>query len=100
MKHDDGYAQAKRAPGKKDTKRWCKGKAGREHVIETVVDRRSQTRQPNCRETDYRWFSSDGWLCYHVQQCVNCGKISKHWLSRAECPSYTGVGKRPKPPDF
>lgn len=37
---EDPPAEPKRPAGKKDTKRWCRGKVGREHIFEWVRDER------------------------------------------------------------
>lgn len=48
----------RRWPGKKDTKRWCKGVVGREHKLKTV-----------------RWPIGSNWInAWFVDLCTVCGK--------------------------
>jgi len=54
---------------KKDTKRWCKGKVGREHVTEI--------RMEDWLGRDYRcgrhtW--TGRWMCWESNVCTVCGK--------------------------
>jgi hypothetical protein len=92
---------ARRAPGRKDTRHFCRGKAGREHVPEIVM-----TPQPfytgvpggECGWTTHwsvRQRAYDGvrWSCRHEERCASCGKVLRctGQLTRAECPSYPGA---------
>lgn len=87
--------------GKKDTKRWCKGKVGREHTPETV--RHHYYSAPlfaskPCRWQEYwEWRSGEKvklrdtrWHCYHAIQCSTCGKYLDTWLTTDQCPDYEG----------
>jgi hypothetical protein len=60
-RHDPGHDlnQNRTAAKKKNTKRWCKGKAGRAHDYQIAKKYRGS------------WFSYDVWVC------SNCGK--KDW---------------------
>lgn len=84
---------------RKPTAKWCKGKVGREHVTEIVVNHNySSTR--DCRwgaiyfsfarraegPKDYRYW------CRHSRKCTACGKYVEYFLKDEDCPSYT-----PKP---
>lgn len=76
---------------KKDTKRWCKGHAGREHVPQT--ERPKWTTRPCELKGDSSWWPSrtssipdDDWRCNHQLVCVNCGKILEYFLDAALCP--------------
>ena len=73
-------------PGRKsykDTKRWCKGKVGREH-------------QPELMRPNRGWQSTCGlsvsetpqWVCNHILACTTCGKILKEWGN--DCPDREG----------
>jgi len=62
---------------KKNTRRWCKGVPGREHIV--VVERHSQYGY-DCGKRWGNWY----W-CLHVETCSACGKILRH-LKPAECP--------------
>lgn len=73
--------------GRKDTKRWCKGKPGREH--RAVLVKRPWFGH-GC--SGLGWWLWDGtqsgrWGCCHVMECENCGKILKN-LRDEECPDY------------
>jgi len=79
----------KRAPGRKNTRSWCRGKEGREHAPEIVfrpVYRHRCQWRPN--------WALDGahWDCQHAEQCGACGKILREGpqLLAAECPYYPG----------
>ncbi len=78
-----------RPPGKKDTKKWCKGKVGVSHVPHLVL------------HTFYgyscRWFKfyvgSDPkqrrqWNCMHRIECETCNKVLNAFLNPSECPNY------------
>jgi len=54
-----------KARSKKDTKRWCRGKVGREHDYEITKHATSE----------YSWFNYDTWTC------SQCGK---EWLRRSD----------------
>ena len=86
---------AKRLPGRKNTRAWCKGKEGRPHV--PVIVPRPLTRRDACEWTpgwdrDRRVWESAAWSCCHVEQCGECKKILRErWeLDLAECPAYPG----------
>lgn len=76
---------------KKNTRRWCRGKEGVEHVLETRLDKYAVYR----RERDphalicYRaeWWPRR-WWCSHERACVNCGKILVISLED-DCPDFT-----------
>ena len=80
----------KRAPGKKDTRRWCHGREGREHAL--VITFRGLYGRV-C-EWQVRWVGDGiGWHCEHEETCASCGKILRagYELARAECPAYPGA---------
>jgi hypothetical protein len=72
---------------RKNTKRWCKGKVGREHKPvkqwSHLAHYRLARGGPVC--TTSSWLSS-GWSCYHELACSTCGKILVQFLSKEECP--------------
>ena len=88
---------AKRAPARKDTKSWCRGKEGREHVLHLVLVPDYLSRRAKVCEWASAW-SIDGqeyrlgWVCMHREECVNCGRIFReHYdLKGEECPAYPG----------
>lgn len=75
----------------KQTKKWCRGKINVPHVTHLVIDK-SGWRQNCCGWI--RWNSSEPekfWRCCHIEQCINCGKILKHFIVSKECPDYPDV---------
>lgn len=106
------YVTGRRAPGKKNTRDWCLGKVGREHL--TAIHRPVNTGIHQCRWEPCDWtrlpnggFQARAWtyLCGHVEMCVACGKVIRprpRWsrspirgrLSVVECPDYG-----PPPPE-
>ena len=83
----------KRAPGRKDTRRWCQGKVGVEHTPEVALKgglRRTCGWRPRWR-LDARRFRAD-WECWHEERCANCGKVSRYLgsLGAADCPDFPG----------
>jgi hypothetical protein len=97
---NNGYARAaeleatasdgpRRERGRKDTRRWCKGKPGVEHVP-VIVFRPWYGRE--CRPPQ-EWAARlcpSGWDCEHREVCENCGKILREpWkLAKEECPAW------------
>lgn len=76
---------------RKDTRRWCRGKVGVEHVL--VIQKASWSRNFPCRMFSYRRGPNfpAAWVCRHQRACENCGKIIDHSIKVDECPD------RPKP---
>jgi hypothetical protein len=68
---------------KKDTKRWCKGKVGREHVGEIVFN--PIWGNPSCGPS---W--GNRWFCHHAEICKNCGKRIRWSVGKGECPDLRG----------
>lgn len=87
---------AKRAPAKKDTRHFCKGKPGVEHVPAIVQDERA----PGWLKAGCGWRADwrvrlrgydAGWHCQHREICTGCGKILREgWDVGRECPDYPG----------
>ena len=89
---------AKRAPARKDTKHWCHGKEGAEHVPHLVLaEDTPQAREHACRWT-VRWdwqvthAWAVGWKCGHREACAGCGRVLRELgdLKARECPVYPG----------
>lgn len=84
--------------GRKDTRKWCKGKVGVEHQPETV--RSPFYNGPIFADKDCHWTSykvykrgvpqdfPPKWACYHRIQCSVCFKVLKDWLPTDLCPTY------------
>lgn len=78
---------------KKNTRKWCKGKKGREHdpVLIKRNDWLSYQHKGICH-TVKRFISwnkgdrvyEDRWYCCHILKCSKCGKIIKDFPD--ECP--------------
>lgn len=79
-----------RPHARKDTRRWCKGKPGREHALE-IVFRPWYGRTCHALDPGH-WlnFSGGDWHCEHREACSQCGKILREgWkLAREECPNW------------
>jgi hypothetical protein len=75
---------------KKDTKRWCKGKVGREHVGEIVYN--PMWGNPVCGVSTWMKHSKR-WSCHHMDACKNCGKRLRWSITLEECPTYQERGK-------
>lgn len=81
---------------RKPTAKWCKGKIGREHEPELVLNH-NWTSRTTCGWRDlmmwrggervhWKWQYS----CYHSMQCKNCGKYTEWTLkNKDDCPDYT-----------
>ncbi len=67
---------------KKNTKKWCGGKEGRQHQIEIILSDRYGTKV-KCGNKMFRPM----WLCYHQEKCNVCGKILKYSLDK-KCPKF------------
>lgn len=86
----------KRAPARKDTRHYCKGKPGVEHVPHLVRHPLFWRRDdPGCR-WQASWTTRDGgyaacWACDHREECERCGKVLRDHIPAAECPAYPGI---------
>jgi hypothetical protein len=79
---DDVDSGVRRHLGRrKDTKRWCKGKVGREHKAEIVRDPQLIWRAGTKCQHQAQWLP-----CTHLERCTECGKILRRWLPVEECP--------------
>jgi hypothetical protein len=91
---DDPAAPMRRG-SRKNTRDWCKGKAGREHQMRVQVP-------PSRAGAVCRWGpayefgrvsleqASVRWECCHVRLCIICGKEAFPSVPRQECPDYPG----------
>jgi hypothetical protein len=89
---------AKKAPARKNTRSWCKGKVGVEHIPVLVLDHTDPQfgKAPPCRWA-VGWSSTARkdvvyWRCPHHEVCGRCGKVLRdRWsVSITECPDYPG----------
>lgn len=69
---------------KKNTRRWCKGKVGREHTpeIRHTGERNGWAKGWVCGPR--RW-GLKGWSCHHEEICTTCGKLLR-WTLGGDCP--------------
>ncbi len=92
----------RRRPAKKDTRRWCRGKVGREHTLKIAVP--PNAHQANCgwrtrRHVDDTYPPSWSYFCRHAELCTVCGKVFRRyfdWLHEetsglhpVDCPEFT-----------
>jgi hypothetical protein len=87
----------RRPPGRKDTRRWCRGKAGAEHVLVLEMTPFPSWRTARVCGWLSRWDipAQDyrvGWGCGHREVCANCRKVFREpWeLPPEMCPAYPG----------
>lgn len=86
---EDFYKETDYTPRKKkNTKRWCKGKVGKEH--EPVIELNTKRMYGNIRECR----SGGWWYCFHHEVCKNCHKELKYMV---DCPDFPGQTKRKWP---
>lgn len=82
------YAPAKRAPGRKDTRLWCAGKVGRQHVVMIALDNFHASYMHQCGERS--WWRGR-YFCAHVYRCVTCGKNMSN-VHPEQCPDRAARG--------
>lgn len=84
---------------RKDTRRWCKGKVGREHVLTIELDPRLSWAKEGCRWVPYWVWSRKGgghrerrtrYACHHHEVCTVCGKRMRDgWdFAPEDCPDF------------
>lgn len=79
----------------KNTRKWCRGKAGVEHEEEIILGRDTYRRKTECgwsplwsvERQDY----TVSWYCNHHVVCKNCSKVLDDKIFRTECPAYPGT---------
>lgn len=93
----DDPEPVKRPAGRKDTRHWCKGKPGVEHVPQLTLHSPFPWKRggPCCRWVA-SWSSRDGeyaacWSCDHRETCSRCGKVLRDPIPAGECPAYPGT---------
>lgn len=74
--------------GRKNTRRWCKGKVGVEHVTEVRLNKHATSPWRNGTPPCYRADWSKHWWCNHEEYCTRCGKTTRASLEN-DCPDYT-----------
>lgn len=85
------HPRVSRAPAKKDTRRWCRGKVGVEH-FPVIVKRTGWYGLRGCERVTEEWalklWPGRTWRCSHREECANCGKVVRHSINLVECPAY------------
>jgi len=83
-------APTKKTPSKKDTRKWCRGKEGVEHVV--ALETNSWTN-PNTHETVRcrwtPWGKRPHYTCWCRKRCTTCGKVMEDYLrDKTQCPYW------------
>jgi hypothetical protein len=91
-----GHRERRPKSASKDTRRWCKGKVGREHVLAPALPSwiGESTRCHRRGEDDFwmarRTLDAD-WVCWHFMTCTVCGKIMAN-MRFDHCPDNPNGG--------
>ena len=86
----------RRAPAKKNTRRWCRGKVGVEHIPEIKLTKWPYQRgckPPPAWALERR--PQIDWWCEHERACATCGKILSTNLDKPNCPVYVALPAAP-----
>jgi len=89
---------ARKAPARKDTRSWCRGKVGTEHIPVIVIDHTAPhfTPGPQCEwKASWDWRTNAYfvyWACPHHEICGQCQKVLRDRFNvlAHECPFYPG----------
>lgn len=65
------FLPARRAPGRKNRRAWCRGKVGVAHVVEVTIPSNAHAWKRGCSWST--WWPGR-WFCDHIYACKNCGK--------------------------
>lgn len=76
------FLPAKRAPGRKNRRAWCRGKPGVPHTQTITVSSFTASYRHACGERAWR---PGRWLCWHIYACAVCGKHIAR-VDPANCP--------------
>jgi hypothetical protein len=77
-----------RIRGRKDTRRWCRGREGREHERQIVFMPWYGRDCHPLERGSWRDIAGTGWHCEHREVCASCGRVLREgWkLAPEECP--------------
>jgi len=78
---------------KKNRKRWCKGKEGREHIPTIEFSPMWMSLGRKCHR-DSHWYG-----CYHQRVCKTCGKVLEWSIPVSECPDLKREISQGRPSD-
>ena len=67
-----------------DAHRWCKGRAGHEHIPVARRSRHFAGTDGACEEMPSWWG-----FCLHEEACVCCGVMLRRSIPRWECPDLS-----------
>ena len=90
-------SRARRARSTKDTRRWCRGKIGREHTLAILKDEKMAYMDKGCRWVPYYVIFRKGgekvqkwhFSCTHHELCTTCGRRFRYgWDLLTDCPDY------------
>jgi hypothetical protein len=90
----DDPEPARRGKGRKDTRRWCRGKEGTEHVL-VWIPGGWRGREHPCEWT-YQYARREHgftirWWCRHEVRCSVCKKVLRSRIPEEDCPDYPGL---------
>lgn len=73
---------------KKDYDKWCSGKVGLDHTLETVLESRV-SGMAECHSAGNKWY------CVHSIQCSKCKRVLRApWqMKKEDCPLYKDTKK-------
>lgn len=79
---DDTGEKVFRGRGRKDRRKWCKGKVGVVHQTEIRLGDKYTYAMKVCQmwQPSKRW---GRWICVEQEVCSRCGKILRHSLGPA-----------------
>lgn len=83
-----------RPKARKDTRRWCRGKVGVEHVPEVTAGHWALSLGRRCHRSEewsLRLWPDRPWACVHQRSCASCGKVLVPTLPWRECPDLPAV---------
>lgn len=68
----------------KNTKRWCRGRVGREHTPDIRFNPHLSENTTKCGVPTW----TNSFWCWHQRFCTTCGKVLVQHLPKEECPAY------------
>lgn len=90
---------------RKKTGHWCKGKVGKEHDVELIINHNYSATWMGCKWTElmaWRNGERSHWKwhyhCRHSYRCKSCGKYTEWTLkNKEECPDFKPKPEQPAP---
>lgn len=82
----DGPESPRKSGNRKNTRRWCKGVEGREHVSDIRMSNHGKMLESfGSGESCSMWNDGGSWHCSHERACMVCGKVLD-WTLGDKCP--------------